>query len=122
MPTTAQLKTIHMGKRWLEKGERLTEQSYRMLLKNVGNVDSSTDLDNAGVEDVMAVMEDLGFDSHPKGPTYWRDKVATRGTRSGERMEHKIRELHAAGAQLVRYSIEALCRQFSGQRTGLVGE
>lgn len=85
-----------------------------MILRNTGRVASSKDLDNAGVEDVMAVFEDMGFDSHPRGKTYWRDKVKRRASgRGGERQVDLIRRL-AAGH---RYSLEALCLRFSGQRT-----
>jgi hypothetical protein len=115
MPTPAQIRAIHQGQRFC----RLNEQQYRTLLRNVGNVESSTDLDNAGVEDVMAVLEDLGFNRHPGGPRYWRDTVGQRagGASCPRRMAHKIREL-AARPGGIRYDLAALCRQHSAQRTG----
>jgi hypothetical protein len=58
----------------------LTDQAYRTLLRSVAGVESCKDLSNAGVEDVMAILEGQGFDSHPGGKTYWRDKVDRRGS------------------------------------------
>lgn len=108
MPTRDQNKAIHMGRRHLA----LNDAQYRMLLLNVAGIESSTKLDNAGVEDVLATMEDLGFDSHPAGKTYWRDKVKRRGSECGERAVYKIRVL----AQQQRYDLAALCLQFSHGR------
>jgi hypothetical protein len=112
MPTPGQLRTIHQGARRVG----LTDPAYRVLLRNVGGVESSKDLDNPGVEDVMAVLEDLGFDSHPAGRKYWRDKVRMRGSHCGERMGRKIRELAAGG----RYTLEAMVQRFSDGRTASV--
>lgn len=109
MPTLSQIKTIQLGRRLCG----LSDAQYRMLLRNVGGVDSSKELDSAGVEDVLAVMEDSGFDSHPSGPTYWRDKVRRRGHECGERAVHKIEEL----SRLQRYPLQRLCELFSNQRT-----
>jgi hypothetical protein len=105
MPTTSQVKTIKLGARVCGLGDA----QYRLLLRNVAGVDSSTKLDNHGVEDVLAVLEDLGFDSHPAGPTYWRDKVRARGSVCGERMARKIRALADGG----RYDLTAMCRRHS---------
>jgi hypothetical protein len=114
MPTRDQIIVIQCGKRELVTRGLLTEQSYRVLLSNVAGVDSSKLLDNRGVEDVMAVMEGLGFDSHPAGATYWQDKVRQRGHVCGERMVYLIRQL---APQVGRYPLPALVRTFSKQRT-----
>jgi hypothetical protein len=82
----------------------LNDPQYRTLLRSVAGVESCKALDNPGVEDVMAVLEGMGFDSHPGGPTYWRDKVDRRGSRVNERMVHLIRELAAGG----RYDLAAM--------------
>ena len=108
MPTRPQIIAIQKARRQLQ----LNDAQYRTLLKNVARVESSKDLDNAGVEDVMAVFEDMGFQQHPAGPTYWRDKVAARGNRANARMVQKIEML--AGQQ--RYCLPALCERFSGGR------
>lgn len=108
----AQLRTIHMAKR----AAGLTDQSYRTLLWNVGGVESSKDLGNAGLEDVMAVLEDMGFDGHPAGPRYWRNKVVRRGQCSSERM---VRKIYALAAEQ-RYQLPALCRRMSLHRTDQV--
>lgn len=113
MPTPNQIKVIHDGKRSVG----LNESQYRLLLKNVAGVESSKQLDNRGVEDVLAVFEDLGFDSHPAGRTYWRDKVARRREHGcPERMAHKI---HAFALP---YPLAALVRRMSGGRTDVVEE
>ena len=112
MPTASQLRTIHHGARSVG----LTDAAYRVLLRNVGGVESSKDLDNPGVEDVMAVLEDLGFTGHPMGATYWRNKVRLRGSECGARMAHKIREL----AAMSRYALEVMVEKFSDGRTCIV--
>jgi hypothetical protein len=109
MPTTSQIKIIQLGKKLLD----LTEPQYRMLLHNVAGVESCKDLNNVGVEDVMAVMEGMGFDSHPSGATYWRDKVSARGTFANARMVHKIHAL----APLQRYDLGAQVMKFTGGRS-----
>jgi hypothetical protein len=112
MPTISQIKTIQLGRRCCD----LNDTAYRTLLRNVAGVESSKALDNRGVEDVLAVMEDLGFDSHPGGETYWRDKVRARGQFCGERMAHKI---HALAAE-ISYEAGSLARRLSGGRTDVV--
>lgn len=108
MPTPLQLKLIHMAARQVG----LDEGRYRLLLRNVGGVDSSKDLTQGGLEDVMAVLEDSGFRQTGQPETYWRDKVAGRGSAVGSRMIHKILAL-AAGQK---YDLAGLCRRFSGGR------
>jgi hypothetical protein len=94
----------------------LNDPQYRTLLRSVAGVESCKSLDNPGVEDVMAVLEGMGFASHPGGPTYWRDKVDRRGSRVNERMVHLIRELAAGG----RYDLAAMVRRQTGNRTDVV--
>jgi hypothetical protein len=109
MPTLSQIRTIQTGRSVVG----LTDPAYRTLLRSVAGVESSKDLDNAGVEDVLAVLEGMGFDSHPAGKTYWRDKVDARGRRANARQVHLIRQL--APAQ--RYDLAALVERQSGGRT-----
>lgn len=116
MPTRPQIIAIQQGRRHC----RLNDDQYRTLLRNVAGVESSKELDNRGVEDVLAVLEDSGFDSHPAGPTYWRDKVRLRGSSCGERMARKIHAL--AGDPAQRYDLAAMCRRMSGGRTAVVEE
>lgn len=116
MLTKDQLQLIHVAARKTLK----TDREYRVLLNNVAGVTSSKELTNASLEDVMAVLEDMGFRQHAQSETYWRDKVANRGPRGrcGERMVHKIRQL-ALGS---RYPLAGLVKRFSGERTMRVEE
>lgn len=113
MPTPRQLATLHCAVAKL----KMTDKQYRMILKNVADVGTSTKLTNASFEDVMAVMEDRGF-ANPKDPEYWRNKVRQRGTRGGERMIGKIHALCAGQP----YPLGALVRRFSAGRTDQVGK
>ena len=113
MPTPTQIRVIQMAKRAVG----LTDPAYRTLLRNVADVESSKSLINAGVEDVLAVLEDLGFQSHPAGPNYWRRKVVRRGQCCNERMIWKIEALAAEQ----RYQLPALCLRMSNRRTDQVG-
>jgi hypothetical protein len=57
MPTKGQLAAIHAGKR--DRG--LDDETYRMLLREQGGVDSAKDLDDAGVDAVLTQLRWLGF-------------------------------------------------------------
>lgn len=111
MPTPRQLQLIHVAKRQVFGPD--DDRSYRMLLSNVAAVATAKDLTNKTFEDVMAVLEDMGFaDTAPgHGPRYWRKKADGSGSR--DRMAHKIKE--AAADQ--RYELAALCLRFSAHRT-----
>jgi hypothetical protein len=85
MATKGQIIAIQTAKRAL----KLSDPAYRMILRNVGGVESSTLLTNEAFDQVMAVFEESGFQSHPAGPTYWRDKAA----RGGDRAAWKLRQL-----------------------------
>ena len=110
MPTPLQIKLIHVAAAQIFG--RDSKERYRMLLRNVGDVDSSTRLSPEAFEDCMAVLEDMGF-SGLGSPTYWRDKVKLRGMYGNERMARKI---HAMAAEC-RYELPALCLRFSHHRT-----
>jgi hypothetical protein len=117
MPTKSQLRCIHTGARAVRLIELDgNDARYRMLLRNAGDVESAADLDNRGVEDVMAILEDMGFDDHPGGERYWRDKVLRRRSACCERMAYKI---HALATEQ-RYELGALCLRFSDHRTDVV--
>ncbi|QOV90915.1 phage protein GemA/Gp16 family protein [Humisphaera borealis] len=117
MPTNPQLKILHIAARQVGLIVGNDSVRWRLLLRNVGDVDSSKSLDNAGVEDVMAVMEDMGF-IDIRGAGYWSGKVRRRNCACGERMARKIEQL-AAGS---RYALGAMCRRMSRNRTEYVGE
>jgi hypothetical protein len=109
MPTPAQLRMLHSGVRKL----KWNDKQYRTVLLNVAGVNSSKLLDQAGFEDVMALLEDSGFDQHPAGSSYWRDKVRARSVVCGPRMYHLIKRL----AKECRYDLGALCLRFSAGGT-----
>jgi hypothetical protein len=117
--TPNQIKIIHVAVR----EARLTDGAYRVLLKNVGGVDTSVNLSQAGLEDVMAVLEDQAsqypWDAAAWGgrpADYWRQKVARRGSAAGDRMVHFIKDLARGG----RYVLGTLCLRFSDYRTDQV--
>jgi phage gp16-like protein len=90
------------------------DDSWRkMVLWNVAGVESSKDLGNAEVEEVMAVLESMGFRHQGKHETYWRDKTERAARYANERVVRKIEEL----AQESRYALDAMCRKFSNNRT-----
>lgn len=129
--THQQLRLIHVAARQVGLIEGKDNARYLMLLANAAGVESAKDLNQAQFEDVMAVMEDMGFSreramhcerasfSGAGGSaaravsTYWRDKVAARGRSANARMVHKICEL-AKGS---RYALPALVARFSNRRT-----
>ena len=109
----AQLRLIHSAVRQVQ----LNDPQYRMLLKSVAGVDSSKLLDNSSFEDVMAVLEDMGFGrTTSANSSYWRNIVENRGVKVGSRMVHKIRELAATEAGR-RYTLAAMVSRFSDKRT-----
>ena len=113
MITHRQLYLIHKAARAVNLIDAdKNEQRYRMLLKNTAGVDSAKDLNQAQFEDVMAVLEDEGFRGGGS-PTYWRDKVAARGSQANARQLKLINDLHAANP---RYALAALCKRFSSDR------
>lgn len=70
----------------------LDEAGYRLMLKNLGDVDSCKQLTQETYEDCMAILEDQ-TDSKD---IYWREKVRLRGTFANSRLVHKINELFSA--------------------------
>ena len=109
MPTRPQIIAVQKAKRAVG----LNDAQYRTLLRNVAGCESSKDLDNRSLEDVMAVLEDMGAQQHPAGPTYWRNKVRRRNAVGGERMVHKIHAL----ARAIPHPPAGLCLRMSGRRT-----
>jgi hypothetical protein len=119
MPTPQQLRIIHAAARHTGLIDAESDATrYRLLLKNVADVETSKALTQAGFEDVMAVMEDMGYRHHHAGETYWRDKVGARGSTCGERMLFKIEQLAARS----RYELTALVLRHSGNRTERAAE
>lgn len=118
--TLPQLRTIHVAARQVGLIDGDGDERYRMLLRNAAGVESSKQLTQAQFEDVMAVMEDLGY--APAGMDmgsshYWRDKVAGRGSRANPRLVYRIRKL---ADQQSNYPLGALVRQHSAGRTDQV--
>ena len=58
-----QVQLLQMARRAVS----LDEGRYRLLLRNVGGVESSKHLANRGFESCMAVLEDLGFAGRVNG-------------------------------------------------------
>lgn len=112
MPTAQQVKLIQIARRQVG----LDEPAYRMLLHNVAGVDSCKLLDNPGVEDVMAVMEDMGFRMAGEPAFYWRGKVSARGSICGERMAMKINALCA----YTKFEAAGMAERMSKGRTRIV--
>jgi hypothetical protein len=109
MPTGQQIKVIHVAARQVG----LDDAAYRLVLKNVTGKESSKDLDNRGIEDLLAVFEDLGWRDPGRAETYWRDKVSLRGRFAGARLVFRINEL----APKQKYDLAGLCRKVSDDRT-----
>ena len=83
--TKDQIKLIHVA-----KGKAgLSEEQYRMMLRNLGNVDSCKDLTNETFEDCMAFLEDCGFPGDK-----WRNTVINRGSFANSRAVWFIRQLY----------------------------
>jgi hypothetical protein len=108
--TSDQIKLIHVARRQV----KIDEPQYRLLLRNVGGVDSSKDLGKHGLEAVMAVFEDMGFRSTMHGPTFYRDRF--RSSAASPEQLHKLRQM----ADASRYPLAAMCRRFSAGRTDQV--
>jgi hypothetical protein len=115
MPTTQQIQIIQIARRQVG----LDESDYRLLLWNVAGVESCKELDNVGVEDFLAVLEDMGFRTIDKPGDYWREKVQSRASgRIGERMVYRIR-VEARGGK---YPLESICLRLTKGRTSNVEE
>lgn len=128
--TNEQIKLIHVAARQVGLIDQDGDAArYRLMLSNVGGVESSKQLTNEGLEDCMALMEDMGFSMQRerqierasfmgvKGSirpqsTYWRDRVARRSRFANSRMVWKILEL----AKEQRYELAAMCRRTSEGR------
>jgi hypothetical protein len=110
--TAKQLRLIHIASR--QAG--LSDPQYRTVLRTVAGVESSKALDQAGFENVMAVLEEQGFGAGSACPArdYWKGRAAA----GGGRLEHKICEL----APRQKYRLEGLCLRFSRGRTDQPGK
>jgi hypothetical protein len=130
--TTKQLQLIHQAARQVHLIEGKDDARYRLLLLNVAGVRSARALNNAQFEDVMAVMESMGYsrerEQHLREAgfvasggsalrvqsTYWQRKVAERGTAANARIVFKICELIQSPNQ--RYEFPGLCERTIGRR------
>lgn len=105
MATKPQIIAMQAAKRALS----LDDSAYRLILGNAGGVASSKDLDNAGFEACMAVMEGMGARNPGKPDDYWRYRNRT----GGGRMVYLIQGL----ASQTKYDLAGLCRRISQGRT-----
>jgi len=76
---------------------KLEEDQLRLILRNIGHVESRKDLSNTGLEDVMAFLEARGF---PKG-RYWRMQVENRGRFANSRQRWEIQRLALGREELL---------------------
>jgi len=116
--TNEQIRTIKATQRRLT----LDDASYRLILRNIGGVESCKALTNESFEQVMAFFEETGANRTTplqigSTPTYWRDKAAS----AGGRMAYKIHALFAVYQELTchlpeeqQYKLPGLCENFSG--------
>jgi hypothetical protein len=109
MATKPQIQLVQIARRQCG----LNEPQYRMLLANVASVASTTQLDNTQVEDVMDVLESMGFVDRDHGAGYWAGKVQRRGHAVNERM---LRKIEAMAAE-TKYPLGALVRRMTSKRT-----
>jgi hypothetical protein len=112
MPTKPQIQIVQIARRQVG----LNDAQYRIVLANVAGVKSTTELSNTAVEDVMDVLEGMGFVDSKHGAGYWGGKVGRRPFVANERMLRKIEALAAEQ----KYPLPALVRRFSAKRTDRV--
>lgn len=116
MPTPLQLRMIHVAARQAGLIDADGDARYRLLLNNVAGADSAKSLDQSEFEDVMEVIEAMGF-VDTKGAGYWANKVALRRSCANPRMVRKIIELQK---QQDRYPLASVCLRHSDGRTDRV--
>lgn len=134
MISPAQLKLIHIAKRQLERQSEghFDDAQYRMVLRSIGGVDSSKDLDNRSFERVMAHLESMGFKGsvpdcsspkdaqHNRGLTpssYWARKSAQAATPRApltDRQRHLITDL---ASQISDLKLPGFIRRMTASRT-----
>ncbi len=107
--TPLQTKIIHIAK----KQANLTDEQYRQILADTAGVSSSRLLTNDGFENVMAVLEGLGFRERDKPGDYWRRRSNAKGEGIDSRVAWKIREL----AKESIYELATLVYRHSHHRT-----
>lgn len=114
--TKLQIQTIQIARRQVQQksGGVFDEGQFRMALLNVGGVRpdcngrvSSKALDQAGFEQMMAMLEDMGFRDVSGKPDHWRSRV------NGLATTRQVFEIKRLGAES-RYSIESLCQRATG--------
>ncbi len=84
MVSNKQLKLIHIAARQAGLIVKRDDRRYRLLLaayktRDGGVASTSKQLNNSQIEDLLAICEAMGWSSG-RGDTYFRDKVAARGT------------------------------------------
>lgn len=99
MPTFAQTQLIHVAKRQLQ----LPDDDYRSILSGLG-VTSSKELTEAGVEQLMDIFKDLGFQPKlkTKTPFVERDGFAS------EKQLNKIKVMWHVSPKVRDHSMSAL--------------
>jgi hypothetical protein len=106
----AQLKYIHQARK---QAGIVADETWRLLLWNTARVNSSKDLDNAGFEKVMAVLEEAGFRDRSKPGDFWRTKAASQGQFVTVPAARKIVRM----AEGSRYPLAQMCDSVSKGRT-----
>jgi hypothetical protein len=109
-----QIANVHIAKSQL----KLSDGEYRLILRNLGGVESSKDLTNQSLEKLMAFFEDRGFRQKDQPQDYWRRKYHAQGQFCGERMVHLIHQL----SQQVKYPLDSLVAKASKGRTARAEE
>ena len=103
-----QIKLVKIAQRELG----LDDGEYRLVLRNIGNVESCKSLTQRAFEDVMAFFESRGFQHQNFSPDYWQGRVQRRGRYADPRQVHHIEQL----VKRTRYSLAGLCLRFSDGR------
>ncbi|HEY1685527.1 MAG TPA: phage protein GemA/Gp16 family protein [Tepidisphaeraceae bacterium] len=104
MLSKSQIQLIHIAKH--QAG--LTDDAYRTVLRSVGGVESSKELNQADYERVLAVLEQHGFVDAKNGAGYWQRKAEYAELFANVRLVRKIEQLAATPGQ--RYGTRMVLR------------
>jgi hypothetical protein len=80
--TREQLALVHLAKKHLAKTQGWDEDMYRLMLRELGDVESAKDLDEKGFAQIMEYAASWGFRSD------WRER--TFGHRPGMASPHQV--------------------------------
>jgi hypothetical protein len=119
--TPLQLRTLHTMYSALKKlrPDIYDDDWLRLLVRNAGNVKpddtghvSTKNLDNVGLENVLAVIEQRLHECNAAPGHRWRDAVSMRSGYATSRQVWSIKQL----APQQRYDLRAMCLKFSDGR------